>query len=413
MVRVQKNIIIGTSQETLLGYSQKGKRLWKVTLPASIMTMALLEQKSRSIQAVLVGLKNLEVHLYRDKNLLSIVSTPDIVTSLCFGRYGREDDTLIMTTRGGGLLIKILKRTAHFEDKDTTPGPPTGQSIKLNVPKKTKLYVDQTLRERENAVAMHRVFQMDLYRLRLSAARAYVKALDASLTPVSSTMQEPLTLNAAVQGIGPRFKIILNLQNTSVNRPSMQLLISFVYDEQLYQLRLAFFKVPLLVPGLNYPIETFVDCCTNKGISDVIKVFVLKEGRSAPLLTAHINMPQKLPRLKTNRVITDRSCQQFCCSTSIEQLFFFRAALSKGMTSDVLLSDSPLPAVRQWGADCQSAERLQSHPVNSTEFKRMCSSVDVTSLESAESPTGALCASGDRHILENPHNTGGFPSITL
>ncbi|KAG8563635.1 hypothetical protein GDO81_016157 [Engystomops pustulosus] len=291
MVRVQKNIIIGTSQEILLGYSQKGKRLWTVTLPAPIMTMALLEQKSRSIQAVLVGLKNLEVHLYRDKNLLSVISTPDIVTSLCFGRYGREDDTLIMTTQGGGLIIKILKRTAHFEDKDTAPGPPTGQSIKLNVPKKTKLYVDQTLRERENAVAMHRVFQMDLYRLRLSAARAYVKALDASLAPVSSTMQEPLTLNAAVQGIGPRFKLILNLQNTSVNRPSMQLLISFLYDEQLYRLRPAFFKVPLLVPGLNYPIETFVDCCTDKGISDIIKVFVLREGKSTPLLTAHINMP--------------------------------------------------------------------------------------------------------------------------
>ncbi|XP_044125970.1 Bardet-Biedl syndrome 1 protein isoform X2 [Bufo gargarizans] len=291
IVRVQKNIIIGTSQETLLGYSQKGKQLWAVTLPASIMTMALLEQKSRSIQAVLVGLKNLEVHLYRDKNLLSVFSTPDIVTSICFGRYGREDDTLIMTTRGGGLIIKILKRMAHFEDKDTTLGPPTGQSIKLNVPKKTKLYVDQTLRERENAVAMHRVFQMDLYRLRLSAARAYVKALDASLTPVSSTLQESLTLNAAVQGIGPRFKLILNLQNTSVNRPSMQLLISFLYDEQLYQLRQAFFKVPLLVPGLNYPIETYVDCCTDKGISDIIKVFVLREGKSTPLLTAHINMP--------------------------------------------------------------------------------------------------------------------------
>ncbi|CAH2324987.1 Bardet-Biedl syndrome 1 [Pelobates cultripes] len=291
LVRVQKNIMIGTSQEMLHGYSQKGKRLWTVKLSASVMTMSLLEQKSRSIQAVLVGLKNLEVHLYRDKNLLSVISTPDIVTGLCFGRYGREDDTLIMTTKGGGLIIKILKRTAQFEDKDTAPGPPTGQSVKLNVPKKTKLYVDQTLRERENAVAMHRVFQMDLYRLRLTAARAYVKALDASLAPVSASMQDQITLNAAVQGIGPRFKLILNLQNTSVNRPSMQLLISFLYDERLYQIKPAFFKVPLLVPGLNYPIETFVDCCNDKGISDIVKVFVLKEGKSTPLLTAHINMP--------------------------------------------------------------------------------------------------------------------------
>lgn len=48
--------------------------------------------------------------------------------------------------------MKILKRTAVFEDKDMVPGPPLAQSVRLNVPKKTKLYVDQTLRERENGV---------------------------------------------------------------------------------------------------------------------------------------------------------------------------------------------------------------------------------------------------------------------
>ena len=54
---------------------------------------------------------------------------------------------------GGGLIIKILKRSAQFEEKDLTGGPPAAQNIKLNVPKKTKLFVDQTLRERENAVS--------------------------------------------------------------------------------------------------------------------------------------------------------------------------------------------------------------------------------------------------------------------
>ena len=47
----------------------------------------------------------------------------------------------------------MLKRSAQFEEKDLTGGPPAAQNIKLNVPKKTKLFVDQTLRERENAVS--------------------------------------------------------------------------------------------------------------------------------------------------------------------------------------------------------------------------------------------------------------------
>lgn len=188
-------------------------------------------------------------------------------------------------------MVKILKRTAAFEDRDTAPGPPLAQSIRLNVPKKTKLYVDQTLRERENGLAMHNAFQMDLSRLRLATAKAYVKALESSLTPMSSSLTEPLKMNAVVQGLGPSFKLTLNIQNTAACRPVMNLAISFLYDESLYRMRNSYMRIPLLVPGLIYPVETFVECTSDMGISDIIKVFVLHEGKSSPLLTAHINMP--------------------------------------------------------------------------------------------------------------------------
>ncbi|CAN0407445.1 BBSome complex member BBS1 isoform X1 [Lampetra fluviatilis] len=291
LVRVNKNVVVGCMDESLQGYTQKGKRLWTVNLPAAITTMQLMDHKGRGFKAVLVAMVNSEVHIYRDKYLVNIIKTQDVVTSVCFGRYGREDSTLVMTTKGGGLAIKILKRTAVFEEKDATLGPPVAQNIKLNVPKKTKLYVDQTLRERECAVSMHRVFQTDLYRLRLEAARAYMKALDSCLAPVSSSLAEPLKLNATVQGIGPNFKLTLNLQNTSPSRPCVGLFVCFSYDERLYSMTQAFFKLPMLVPGLNYPIETFVECRSDQGISDIIKVFAVREGSSIPILTAHINMP--------------------------------------------------------------------------------------------------------------------------
>ncbi|XP_063002274.1 Bardet-Biedl syndrome 1 protein isoform X2 [Elgaria multicarinata webbii] len=152
LVRVQKNIVAACSDETLQGYTQKGKKLWVVPLPATPVTVGLLDEKFQSFQAVLVALANREVHMYRDKNLVNVIQTQDVVTSICFGRYGREDNTLVMTTKGGGLIIKILKRTATFNKGDAVVGAPVAQSIKLSVPKKTKLYVDQTLRERENGV---------------------------------------------------------------------------------------------------------------------------------------------------------------------------------------------------------------------------------------------------------------------
>nr|XP_009006772.2 Bardet-Biedl syndrome 1 protein isoform X3 [Callithrix jacchus] len=238
LVRVHKILVVGSTQDSLHGFTHKGKKLWTVQMPAAILTMNLLEQHSRGLQAVMAGLANGEVRIYRDKALLNVIRTPDAVTSLCFGRYGREDNTLIMTTR-----------------------------------------------------AMHRAFQTDLYLLRLRAARTYLQALESSLSPVSTTAREPLKLHAMVQGLGPTFKLTLHLQNTSTARPILGLLICFLYNEALYALPRAFFKVPLLVPGLSYPLETFVESLSNKGISDIIKVLVLREGQSAPLLSAHVNMP--------------------------------------------------------------------------------------------------------------------------
>nr|KAF6436978.1 hypothetical protein HJG59_001398 [Molossus molossus] len=291
LVRVNKVLVVGSTQDSLHGFTYKGKKLWTVQMPAAILTMNLLEQSSRGLQAVMAGLANGEVRIYRDKALLDIIRTPDAVTSLCFGRYGREDNTLIITTRGGGLIIKILKRTAVFVEGGGEVGPPPAQATKLSVPRKTRLYVDQTLREREAGTAMHRTFQTDLYLLRLRTARTYVQALESSLNPVSVTAREPLKLHAVVQGLGPTFKLTLHLQNTSTARPVLGLLVCFLYNEALYALPRAFFKVPLLVPGLSYPLETFVESLSDKGISDIIKVLVLREGQSAPLLSAHINMP--------------------------------------------------------------------------------------------------------------------------
>ncbi|XP_038621064.1 Bardet-Biedl syndrome 1 protein [Tachyglossus aculeatus] len=293
LVRVHKTLVAGSTQEALLGFSHKGKKLWTVPVPAPILTLSILEQRSRGLQAVMAGLANGEVRLYRDKILLDVIAAPDAVTSLCFGRYGREDNTLVMTTRGGGLLIKILKRTAVFEEAGGESGPPPAQALRLNVPRKTRLYVDQTLREREAGTAMHRVFQADLYLLRLRAARAYVRALESGLGPVAAAAPgEPLKLRAVVQGLGPTFKLTLHLQNTSaVARPAVGLLVCLLYNEALYALPRAFFKVPFLVPGLSYPLETTVECLSDKGVSDIIKVLVLPEGQSAPLLSAHLNMP--------------------------------------------------------------------------------------------------------------------------
>ncbi|KAL3873186.1 hypothetical protein ACJMK2_036333 [Sinanodonta woodiana] len=289
--RIGKTIYVGCMDETLQCFTSKGKKLWTVQVPASITTIEVLDYKNKGLKAVLVALSNCEVHIYKEKYLVDIIKTDSVVTGMRFGRFGREEGALIMTTRGGGLIIKILKRNVVFEERDLIGGPPAAQNVKLNIPKKTKLFVDQTMRERENAVAMHRTFQRDLYLLRLRAAREYAKALDKSMNPISSDPTEPLKLAAQVQGIGPVFKMTVNLQNTSLSQASVNLLITFDFDDKLYNFKKTYIPVPMLVPGLNYSFETFIECLSDKGVSDNVKVYVLKEGKSIPIITGVISMP--------------------------------------------------------------------------------------------------------------------------
>ena len=78
-------------------------------MPASILTMELLIHKSKGINAILVALANNEVHIYIDKNLVDIIHTPDPVSSMKFGKFGREETTLVMTTKGN-VVTSVLHR---------------------------------------------------------------------------------------------------------------------------------------------------------------------------------------------------------------------------------------------------------------------------------------------------------------
>ncbi|XP_064095849.1 Bardet-Biedl syndrome 1 protein-like [Macrobrachium nipponense] len=254
------------------------------------MCMETLEIRTLGLKLTALGMLDHRVLIYRDKHLVDTIHTEDSVAAMKFGRFGREDNSLILVMKGGGLIIKILKRTARFEIDDNQ-GHIHPSALKLNIPKKTKLFVDQTMRERENSVLMHRVFQHDLYRLRLNTARAYVQALETSSNPVSLSQTEPLKLSAQVLGLGPTFKLRVELQNTSVSVPSQQVAVVFHCDDRIYTVNRSYIQIPMLVPGIIHVAETLVTCISELGISDTVRVFVVKGKTTKPLLTAVINMP--------------------------------------------------------------------------------------------------------------------------
>ena len=64
------------------------------------------------------GLRSKHVLMLNDKHIVDWFTMPDAVSAMRFGKFGREDSSLVLITVGGSLTVKILRRTAQFENME-------------------------------------------------------------------------------------------------------------------------------------------------------------------------------------------------------------------------------------------------------------------------------------------------------
>mmetsp|Transcript_7059 Transcript_7059/g.25118 ORF Transcript_7059/g.25118 Transcript_7059/m.25118 type:complete len:582 (-) Transcript_7059:34-1779(-) len=295
LVRAQKSILIGTMDDTIHCYHIKGTKNYSLYMPCRITNMELLQQKkTRMVHCLMVALENGEIRVYNGKALACTINAGGRITALRFGAYGREENSLIYLKSDGSVTIKMLRRSANLEVAASKPGPPPEQDVPLNVPRKTRLYVEQTQRERDQATDMHRIFQRELCKLRLETARSYVRIITGGQGPQSYAAGVSLRLNAQVQGLGPTFKVTLNLQNTGT-RSLINVPMTFNYNHDLYRVSTPVIVVPLMIPALLYRYEVDVTCIDEAGGADVIKVFVCNGKSTVPAISAYVNMPMSEP----------------------------------------------------------------------------------------------------------------------
>lgn len=149
MVLVNGNIVIGCMDKTLSSYSSKGVCQWSLTLPGFVTAIAPVEVEMLGHKLVAVALSTKQVLVYHDKHKVDCIETHEVVNSMKYGKYGRESGTLVLVSRTGSLTIRILKRTVKFYPKEAA----SSQAVvnKLILPKKTKLFVDQMMRERSES----------------------------------------------------------------------------------------------------------------------------------------------------------------------------------------------------------------------------------------------------------------------
>lgn len=127
--------------------------------------------------------------------------------------------------------------------------------------------------------------------MRLKTAETYLEMLSIGYAPMSYAQGgQNLRLIATYEGIGPVFKVKLELQNIG-KQCLMQTRVVLNFNEAVYRLRTRNPTLPVMIPQLQYRVDIEIECIDPMGAADIVKVFVFNEESTLPLITANIQMP--------------------------------------------------------------------------------------------------------------------------
>lgn len=78
-------------------------------LPSQIVAIVKMESSRGDAQNnILVALKNGDVKMYNGKILIDTLKTDDSCNGILFGVFGREEGCLVVNTKSGAILAKII-----------------------------------------------------------------------------------------------------------------------------------------------------------------------------------------------------------------------------------------------------------------------------------------------------------------
>lgn len=159
--------------------------------------------------------------------------------------------TLFKLPTDGSIDIKILRRNAEFTKLELDPKSLMNSkgNLSLAIPKKSNIFIEQTIREKDNACQIHNIFQADLWRMRLTAAQYTLEILKTGDSNFSSGSMTSIKLNTLVYGVGPEFLVTLTLENMSTMNIVPNLSVLFHAHPDLYKIDKIFSLLSPLIPG--------------------------------------------------------------------------------------------------------------------------------------------------------------------
>lgn len=253
-------------------------------LPGLALDLMSLPVPQTGLSLLAVSVPRAGVVIYDGRNYVDTINMMEPVSAMKYGRMGQEDRAMAMVTIGGGLSVKILKRTANFGSRQASncSAIEAAQS-RFAIPKKTRLFVEQTIRERSEATKIHDTFQQGFLRLRLEVAK---KAREVASTGDDSG-PSPITMEASILGLGPIYYIRTMVTNVSENPSDPGLFLVFRDKDTDVQPRVSY--LPLLPSGI--PIPVTVKAIPQSKVSGRVQILLCRKDRVRPISVSVVVLP--------------------------------------------------------------------------------------------------------------------------
>ncbi|VDL71825.1 unnamed protein product [Nippostrongylus brasiliensis] len=283
-------LCVATTNNQLMFFSFAGKCLNSISIGEPIRGLELFSYAPKQFEGVLVLLET-QVRLYTHNHLLDIIRLERPLSWIKFGQYGREEGALIIGTKEGGLLIKLFRRKASLEERIDLVAAPKAYNIKLNIPKKSKIFIDQTVRERDNFNQISQTYQRDLFLIKHHTTTAFAALTSTAATSVSTDPNHSVDIAVSVNGFGPKFRLTVKL-SCATKVPLYNLWLSMMFSPNIYRFDQTLIPVSILMPGHFYTFTTLIECLEpEKGLSEDIRVLLIKQDKPTPIVTAIVTMP--------------------------------------------------------------------------------------------------------------------------
>lgn len=292
MVIMNKFLAIATLNSEISVYDFNGEKQYRVYLPVKPREMVSMHTFSnRSLKCLITALVNNEVRLYNGKSLLWCYNANAIVTGLYFGKYGRAENSLIIIKKNKSLEIKILDRNADFEPNikfDNKCDNDVDQKLKF-LNEENNILKEQKQRELEKGPEIYFAYQKQIQKLKLRMAKTFLKVRDDGLGNMSTGLNLQITIHVNVKGLGPNFKILIELINNE-KKALNNITICFQYNCKIYKLIPNKLHMPMMVPDIKYIFSVKANCLQIENSFQNIGIFLIHSMMSRPIVSALVKL---------------------------------------------------------------------------------------------------------------------------